>query len=134
VVQFIQYFLQHQRDAGRTFRSQAELVGALSGFLVGLECGLDVLPEARVANRRVDLLVLRNKERVLIEVKHGRFKQDYIEATAAQIRTYMTAARASGGILLFEWSDSIAAGARRITDEHSDAELWIIGEDQGSAA
>jgi hypothetical protein len=126
-VEFVEYFLQHERDARRTFRSEAELVGALSGFLVGLDLGIDVLPNARMADRRVDLLVIRGKEKVVIEVKYGRFKQDYIAATLAQIRAYVIAASASGGILLFASSETIDATAQRLPEEDSGMELWIIG-------
>jgi hypothetical protein len=127
IAESILYFVREEQDAGRVFRSEADLIGALSGFLVGLEWGLDVLPEARVGPPRFDLLIIKATERIIIEVNYGRFKQDYIEAAIAKVRTSAASAKACGAILIFLSDSDMDAFAHRLTEDDARTELWVVG-------
>jgi hypothetical protein len=124
-VTFIKFFLEHHLIPKEASHNQAELIGAVSGFLAALNLNLDIRAGAGTVDRGVDLHVARAKEVVAIQLKYGRVKSDYIEAAVAQLRTYVSAAHANGGILVLAPSKPMRIRATKIQDE-ANIELWLI--------
>jgi hypothetical protein len=124
-VKFIQFFLEHELIPEQTGLSEAELVGTFSGFLAALNLNLDIQAEVGAKDRGVDLRVARGKELVGIQLKYGRFTSDYVEATVGQLRTYMSAAHANGGILVLTPSKPMRTEATKVFHE-GNVEIWII--------
>jgi hypothetical protein len=128
LVSLLQLFVRHDSTAMRSFQNRAELLGALSGFLVGLQLNIRVTPEAQVAEGlNADLLVQRDNDAVIVEVKVGKLKPDYVQASLNQLRSYVSAANAGGGILFLASGRKDVEG-KRVSGDSSDTELWIVSD------
>lgn len=83
--------------------SEAQVVGALHGFLSSAAPELEVRTEARLDSEKpfhADLLVVRGEERVVIELKRRLVRQSYANAVA-QVENYLLIGGIKSGILLF---------------------------------
>lgn len=101
-------------------QSEAQVVGALHGFLSSAASELEVHTEARLDSAkpfRADLLVIRGDERLIIEIKRHFSRKSYASAIA-QVAHYLHIGGLKSGILLFlpevpgemELSDGIVNG------------------------
>jgi hypothetical protein len=84
-------------------QTEVQVIGALHGFLSSAAPELDVRTEARLdaeKSFRADLLVARDDERVVIELKRRLMPQSYANAIA-QVEHYLLIGGIKSGILLF---------------------------------
>lgn len=80
--------------------NETQILGALQGFFSSIAPELTVVPEARVGigkKYRVDLLISRGTEQVIVEVKSGRYRGNS-NALVGQLAMYMNFAGISRGI------------------------------------
>jgi hypothetical protein len=80
--------------------NESQVLGALQGFLASIAPELTVLPEAKVgggAKYRVDLLISRGDEKLIVEVKTNRYR-GASDALIRQLATYMNFSGISKGI------------------------------------
>jgi len=99
IIEIIRAFLR--RYAAVPIESEAQLIGALAGFLSvvapDIRYSVDrMLPESRTF--RVDMVIENENEQVLIELKRGHSRR-LIDYGIHQLQLYMRAANAVGGIL-----------------------------------
>jgi len=125
VVEYIKYFLEFEINLSRDSRGAAELIGSLSGFLVGLNLGLDVSVEGGGVDHGFDLVVARAQQSVAVEVKYGQAKADYLDAMIGQLRAYVSAAKANSGILVITPGTPLRMSSTKVVDNPS-LELWLI--------
>ncbi|MGE8504140.1 MAG: hypothetical protein ACN6P1_18100 [Pseudomonas sp.] len=84
-------------------QTESQVIGALHGFLASAAPDLEVRTEARLdpeKSFRADLLVSRNGEMVVVELKRRLIKQ-MVVAAMAQVQTYMLLGGVKDAILLF---------------------------------
>ncbi len=101
--QIIAQFMQEQRPThdGSQMR-EAELLGAISGFLESIEPHSSATPEYQLAARgheRADILLQRDDERLLIELKR-RCSQSLLRAGLDQLDRYMDLSGITHGVLV----------------------------------
>jgi hypothetical protein len=97
--------------------------------MVGLQAGVEVIPQAGPSQRhRGDLLLRKGDEVVVVEIKRGRLPPNFLEAAVAQLREYVTAGNAGAGILCV-WSNGKQNQdtAEYMYVDNSNRQLWIIG-------
>lgn len=88
----------------RTDVREAEVVGALSGFLSSSMRDVTCIPEARLAKSSiVDLLLVSEKEKLIIEVKYNRLfsniGQNRVTSCVSQVSKYMELGEISTAIV-----------------------------------
>ncbi|MDT7848023.1 GxxExxY protein [Methylophilus sp. VKM B-3414] len=84
-------------------QTESQVIGALHGFLASAAPDLEVKTEARLdpeKSFRADLLVSRNGEVVVVELKRRLVKQ-MVVAAMAQVQTYMLIGGVKDAVLLF---------------------------------
>jgi hypothetical protein len=87
-------------DVRDTTPTEAEIIGRLSGHIVGTDPSIDVIPEAVLDDRgSADLLLKRNGEKIVVEVKRSRSTERLRTAMVAQVASYMHAAGADTGVV-----------------------------------
>jgi hypothetical protein len=101
----IQYCAIHLPSTATSSRrpTESQVIGALHGFLASAAPELVIHTEALLSaekNFRADLLVVRENESVLIELKR-RFMQDSYANAVAQVEHYVLVGGVKAGILLF---------------------------------
>lgn len=100
----MQYCLQVSPQPGLHSRqSEAQVVGAIHGFLAAAAPDLQVQTEARIStgkSYRADLLISRNDEKVVVEVKR-RMTNLGVENAVDQVETYLFASGLVNGIVMF---------------------------------
>lgn len=82
--------------------NESQILGALQGFLASIAPELAVVPEANIgkgAKYRVDLLLSRGDEQVIVEVKSNRYRGGS-DALVRQVATYMNFSGVSKGIAI----------------------------------
>ncbi len=108
-------------------KSEAELIGRLSGFLVGAHAELQVNPNTKPEGRHdVDLWIERGNEAVVIEIKHGKLQPHYIDAAVAHLQEYLRSANVSSGILYVVSPRGSMGEVGRFSLDDS-TEIWIVG-------
>ncbi len=112
--------------------SEAELLGGISGFLVGLSPDVKVTSEVRLGNRTADLQLQRNEEIVIIEVEHGRGSQGILQAALVQMQDFLEVSGARAGILYF-WPPAEPALILRNEASTGGRDIMIIGLDPSAA-
>lgn len=101
ITQFCASHLPSPSSSGKA--TEAQIIGALHGFFASAAPELTVFSEVLLdAEKRVraDLLVSRNEENVVIELKRSLTKQSYANGLT-QIENYMRIGGIKNGILLF---------------------------------
>lgn len=101
----IQFCAIHVSSVGASSAKQTEwqVVGALHGFLASMAPELIVQTDTRLdsaKNFRADLLITRDGEPLIIELKRRLMKQSYANAVA-QVEQYLLVGGIKNGILLF---------------------------------
>lgn len=82
--------------------NESQIIGALQGFLASIAPELTVVPEANIGkgmSYRVDLLVSRGDELLIVEVKSSRYRGGP-DALIRQVAAYMNFAGVSKGIAI----------------------------------
>ena len=82
---------------------EAEVLGALSGFLESIAPDSSATPEYQLAERghqRADILLQRKGERLLIELKGMRYSRQLLHAGLDQLDRYMDLSGISNGVLV----------------------------------
>ena len=110
--------------------SEVEFVAAVNAFLATVEPNVEVVREPilrdGLGSLRPDLLVRQGGETVVVELKrYRRWSPDNQRAAFGQVRRYVDAAQATGGILLLLPSDDAIQ-----TDERYDKVLAQITEEE----
>ena len=104
LIRAIQEFTsRHQAVSDVSRESEAQIMGALHGFLTAALPGVQVTTEVQlVPNRpfRVDFFLQRGDETVILDVKRRFFRKNYQNALA-QVEHYMLLGDVKNGILLF---------------------------------
>lgn len=99
-----QFCLQHLSQTSASIRqSEPQIIGALHGFLASTAPELVVSTEAVLdpeRHYRADLLLQRNGEKVVVEIKRRMMKQDFSNAVA-QVEKYLLVGGIKNGVLLF---------------------------------
>ncbi len=99
-----QFCLQHLPQSSTSGKqSESQLIGALHGFLSSAAPELIVQTEVLLDSEkrlRADLLLTRNKEKVIVEIKRWTMKQGFSNAIG-QVETYLAMSGIPNGILLF---------------------------------
>ncbi len=124
-IRFLVLFSHYQKSA--EIRSEAELLGSLSGFIVGLSLGIQVTPEVPLANRTVDLLLRRNGEVVVIEIEHGRASR-ILNVAVAQMQYFLDSSGAGAGILYF-WPPAEPLSVFSSKLKMGAGEIIVVGAD-----
>ena len=110
-----------------TPRTEAEIIGRLSGHIVGSDPSIRVVPDADLGDHhRADLLLERNGQKLVIEVKRARPNQRLLAAATAQVGSYLAAAGAASGIVYVigrTASDRMRVEERRLDGGHS---VWLV--------
>jgi hypothetical protein len=99
--QFCANHMPSDTSAGKA--SEAQVIGSLHGFLSSVASELDVQTEVRLdADKRFrpDLIVSREGERLVIELKRRLFAQNYANAVV-QVEQYMVVGGIRYGVLMF---------------------------------
>jgi hypothetical protein len=112
--------------------TEAELVGRLSGHIVGLDPSIRVIPEAQLGDgRRADLLLERHGQRLLIEIKRARSDQRFLAAATAQVGAYLATAGINTGIVYV--AGSAPTSGMRVEERQLDdgRRVWLIVPTEG---
>lgn len=98
-----EFSLQYQPVSASSHETEAQIIGALHGFLVTALPEVQVIPEPQLDPDRpfrADLLVQRGDETIVVEVKRRFFGKDY-QSALVQVEHYMTLGNVKNGVLLF---------------------------------
>lgn len=80
--------------------SEAELLGRLSGFLTSIDPNLEINREPLYKSHlRPDLVIKKNSESIVIEIKRARFLRGFFDSAIVQISNYLKATSIDCGIL-----------------------------------
>ena len=82
---------------------EAELLGALSGFLESIAPKSSAIPEYQLADRghqRADIFLERNGDKLLIELKGMRYSRQLLRAGLDQLDRFMDITDLSNGVLI----------------------------------
>ena len=94
---------QFPQRASPAKQSEAQVIGALHGFLSSAAPELKVQTEARLdaaKSYRADLLLTRGDEKIVVEIKR-RMMNVGLENAVAQVETYLVIGGVHNGVLLF---------------------------------
>lgn len=92
----------NQTHAERTDVREVEIIGALAGFFASAAPELNSQIEGKLVpekNLRADLLITSGDERLIIEVKRGRYKRNSEDSAIYQVASYMQVSGISQAIL-----------------------------------
>jgi hypothetical protein len=95
-------FAGHQHSM--SLKTEAQLVGALRGFLVALMPDLIVVAEERLApdrRERADLVIRDGELNVIVELKRARSSAGSVQTGLSQLANYMSLAKAIHGVLFY---------------------------------
>jgi hypothetical protein len=112
-------------------QTEVELIGRISGHLVGLDPSIDVTHDLSLTEGyRADLLIERHGQKLLIEIKRGRPHGRLLSAATEQMGAYLAAAGLSSGIIYF--SGAAHASARRVKEQTLDGgrKVWLLLPDE----
>lgn len=110
--------------------TEVQLVGALHGFISAAAPNLQVIAEQALNSSdrsRVDLMLARGEERLIIEVKR-RFSKASYESALAQVGHYMLLGKVSQGVLLFVPARQTELFANELRVDAIDGRLTVLSE------
>jgi hypothetical protein len=126
VAQMLRLFSE-SHDTSHDVRTEAELIGRISGFLVGLAPDIRVSTEEQLGDgQRGDLVVRRGNEAVVVEVKRRARSARLLESGLAQVRHYLNTSKLASGILYVAPYDTTRrVQAERFTTDDGRV-IWLV--------
>jgi HEPN domain-containing protein len=103
VVSLIELFCKNYAPSTHGMTSEAQISGTLQGFIATAAPSIKIESEIMIGNERQfrsDILVERNGERVVIEIKRRMMKHSYDNAVR-QVERYILQHNGLNGVLLF---------------------------------
>lgn len=104
VVEILSEFFLHHLVVESHPRTEAQTIGALSGFIVTVAPDLQVISRERVTEERAfraDLVIADHAERTIVELKRSRFIKKNFHNAVAQVEHLMLIGSVRSAVLVF---------------------------------
>ena len=114
-------------DTSHLVRTEAELIGRICGFIVGIAPDLRVTPDEELSDgQRVDLVIRRGDDAVVVEVRRGARSTRLLEGGLAQLNRYLSVGKIDGGVLYVAPYDNSLRLVAEPLPRATGREIWLV--------